>query len=411
MANLDRYAALKYRDFRLLWTGQFISNTGSQMQMVALNWHIYVLTNSAVALGVIGLVRFIPIVVFSLIGGSVVDAHNRKVILLWTQSCLAILAVILAATTFNGTINPLLIYIVTALAAAVMSFDTPARQAFIPNLVRREHITGAMSLNFIMFQTAIIIGPAIAGFLIGYLGLWQVYAINAVSFVAILVALLFIEHDGKIEGVRGTISVAAIIEGLAFVKSRTMIWSTMLLDFFSTFFASANVLLPIYAKDILQVGPQGLGLLYSAPSVGAVIAGVSIAHYSHRIKKPGVILLTAVGIFGLATIVFGLSRIFIISLIALAIIGVGDSISTIFRNTIRQLETPDSLRGRMTSINMIFFMGGPQLGEFEAGVLAALVGSSASVVIGGAGVLLVVGLTAFFVPALRKYVGHQEQPV
>lgn len=207
---------------------------------------------------------------------------------------------------------------------------------------------------------------------------------------------------GEIAGESGKVSLQAILEGLSFVKSKTIIWSTMLLDFFGTFFASATALLPIYAQSILHVGPIGFGFLYAAPSVGAVCAGLILA-YKGTITQQGKWLLVSVAVYALATILFGFSRVFFVSFIALFLVGAGDSISTVIRNTIRQLSTPDYIRGRMTAINMIFFMGGPQLGEFEAGALAAVVGAPISVAIGGIGTLIVVGIVAATIPVLRKY--------
>lgn len=402
-----RYPALKHSDFNYFWVGQFISNIGTQMQIVALSWHIYLLTHSALALGIIGLCRFAPIVIFSLIGGSFADVHNRKRIMFITQIIMAILSFILALTTFKGNATPTIIYFMTILSAIAISFDTPARQALIPNLVDRQHLPNAMSLNFIMFQSAIITGPAIGGFIIGYTGVGWVYLLNGLSFIAVLVALVLIKTSGNPTGAKSTVSISAIVEGLRFVKSKTLIWSTMVLDFFSTLFASATVILPIFATDVLNVGPQGLGLLYAAPSVGAVIAGLVMAHIG-TIKKQGLVLLIAVAAYGVATLLFGLSRNFLLSLFLLALVGAGDSVSTIIRNVIRNLETPDNIRGRMTAINMIFFMGGPQLGEFEAGVLAAAVGGPISVVIGGIGTLVAVSFVTIFIPAVRKYTYHES---
>ena len=376
------------------------------MQIVALNWHIYILTGSPIALAMIGLSRFIPIVLFSLIGGSFDDGHNRKKLQFITQTAHALLSALLAITTLGGTVNPTIIYIVTILASVVVSFDLPARQALIPNLVDKKHLSSAMSLNFIMFQTSVIVGPAVGGFVIGYLGVGVVYLINAISFVGGLTSLALIKNSGEPEGVKSQVSVKAIFEGLKFVKSKTLIWSTMILDFFSNFFASATVILPIFAKDILKVGPEGLGLLYAAPSVGAVLAGLFMAN-APRMKNQGKILLAAVAVYGVATIAFGLSKVFLISLIALAFVGAGDSVSTIIRNVLRNLVTPDNLRGRMTSINMIFFVGGPQLGEFEAGLLAAAVGGPLSVAVGGIGTLLIVGTVTWLIPALRRYQNHE----
>jgi len=380
------------------------------MQIVALNWQIYLLTHSPVALGLIGLFRFLPIVVFSLIGGSFADAHNRKRILIISETLLAIFAVILAVTTFQGSITPTVIYAITICAAILTSFDMPARQAFVPSLVPKSALTNALSLNSIMWQIALIIGPTIAGFIIAHSGIEQVYILNAASYVLSTILLLFIRADGSIMGTPSIVGIAAIKEGLRFVKTRTMIWSTMLLDFFSTLLAGATALMPIFASDILHVGPQGLGFLYAAPAVGAVVAGYIIAHLG-EIRKQGKVLLASVVLYAVGTILFGLSKHFQLSLLALFIIGAGDSISTIIRNTIRQISTPDAIRGRMTSINMIFFMGGPQLGEFEAGVLAAFVGAPMAVVTGGVGTLVVVGLMAAFIPSLRKYDKHTDEPL
>lgn len=400
--NNKRFPALKYRDFRLLWIGQFISVIGSQMQMVALNWHIYVLTNSAIALGLIGLTRFVPIMIFSLVGGSFADVLNRKKIMLTTQSALAIFAFILAAATFTKSVNPLIIFAITALSAIMVSFDIPSRQALIPNLVDKKHLANAMSLNVIMFQLATIVGPMIAGLLISKYNLGNIYAINSLSYLAAIISILLIKSKGDVKDKSGVFSLSSIKEGITFVKSKTIIWSTMILDFFSTFFSSAQALFPIFAKDILHVGPQGLGLLYSAPSLGAVIASFAMAH-AGTLSKQGKILLISVSLYAIGTVIFGISKFFPLSLLALLIIGAGDSISTIIRNTIRQLATPDNIRGRMTSINMIFFLGGPQLGEFQAGLLAAYLGAPLSVVIGGVGALVIVGIIAITIPTLRKY--------
>lgn len=404
----SRFPALTSFDFRLFWASQFISNIGSQMQFVALNWQIYELTHSAFALGLIGFIRFVPILIFSLIGGSVADAHNRKKILVITQSTLIFLSLILAITTFTKTINVSIIYIITALSAAALSFDLPARQALLPNLIDRTNLRNAISLNSIMFQTATILGPTISGLLIAHSGLATIYTINAFSFLFVIGSLFLISAKGQTEGVIPTkISFSSVIEGMAYVRSKKIIWSTMILDFFSTFFSSATALLPIFAKDILRVGPTGLGLLYAASSIGAVIAGAFIAH-KHNLRHQGIILLSSIALYASGTIAFGFSKIFILSFFALFIIGMGDSISMIIRNTVRQLETPDYIRGRMTSINMIFAMGGPQLGDFEAGILASIAGGPLAVITGGIGTLIVVGIMSLTIPALRLYDRHKS---
>ncbi|KKQ28483.1 MAG: Major facilitator superfamily [Candidatus Levybacteria bacterium GW2011_GWA1_37_16] len=402
----ERFAALRYRDFRLLWIGLLISNIGSQMQFAAINWHIFILTHSAVSLGLIGLSRFIPIAFFSLIGGAVADARNRKTILFITQIVLMSVSVFLAFATLLNIATPLIIYIITAISSIAIAFDSPPRQAIIPSLVHKDHLTNAMSLNSIMWRTAMIVGPTFAGIIIGQFGVAFVYFINAVSFIGVIVALVLMKTSGEVEGEPSKISFKAILEGLSFVKSKPIIWSTMILDFFSTFFASATSLLPIFAVNVLNVGSKGYGLLYAAESIGAVLSGYILAHLG-VIKNQGKTLLIAVFIYGLATVVFGLSKMFIISFFALFFVGVGDSVSTIIRNTIRQLTTPDYIRGRMTSVNMIFFMGGPQLGEFEAGMLAAMIGAPLSVVVGGIATIAVVGVVALKIPVLRRYTGEK----
>ncbi len=398
----QRFPALYYRDFLLMWLGQLVSFTGTQMQMVALNWHIYEITHSALALGLIGLFRFLPIVFFSLIAGSFSDAHNRKIILFSTQAIMGALSAFLAIQTFSHAITPLSIYIITILFAVCTSFELPARQSLMPSLVAKKDFANAMSIYNIMWQIASIGGPALAGIAIASIGVGNIYFFNALSYGGLIFALVFMQTSGKVTGVVTPISPAAILEGLRFVKSQTIIWSTTLLDFVGTFFASATSLIPIFAKDILHVGPIGLGLLYSAPALGAIVAGLIMTHIGH-VRRPGPLLLCGIALYGLGTIFFGISHIFILSLIALCLLGGGDSISTILRNTIRQLATPDHLRGRMSSITMIFFVGGPQLGDFEAGILAAAVGGPWSVIVGGIGTLLFIGLITYFVPLVRTY--------
>lgn len=403
----QRFPALHYRDYRLLWSGQLISTLGSQMQIVALNWQIYELTRSPIALGLIGLLRVIPIIIFSLVSGTFADSHNRKKILFITQISLTILSAGLALMTFSGVITPLWIYVITVLGAIGMSFDMPARSALVPQLVREEHLTNAMSLNSMVWEIAIIGGSSLAGIIIGSMSVGAVYAFNALSFLAVIFALWQMRATGAVTGKTAKVGLTSMFEGLRFVRSKTIVWSTMLLDFFSTFFASATALLPLFAKDILHVGPQGLGLLYAAPGIGAVLMSIIISHI-HDLRHQGKFLLSGIAVYAVGTIIFGVSKLFYLSLFGLFLIGAGDSLSTIIRNTVRQLATPDAIRGRMTSINMIFFMGGPQLGEFEAGILASLVGGPASVVVGGIGTLLIVVAATWGIPVLRNFDRHDS---
>ena len=372
------------------------------MQVVAINWHIYVLTGSPVALGLVSLSRFVPIVIFSLIGGVFADTHDRKRILLFTQSAMMIFAAILGLLTYSGGISVGLIYALSALSAAAMAFDAPARQALPPNLVPPEHLTNALSLNNIMRQTASIVGPGLVGFVIAWHGVAAVYWINAVSFLAVLIALVLMivptqQHPGT---TRFTLS--AITEGIRFVWKSQILLSTTLLDFCGSFFSSASALLPIFAHEILQVGPQGLGILYAAESVGAVVAGVGMS-MAGNIRRKGSLVLWALAVYGAATVLYGVSRWFVLSVLFLALVGAADTFSTILRNTVRQMVTPDHNRGRMGSVNMIFARGGPQLGNLEAGIVAGLVGAPLSVVTGGIATLLLVGSVAWRVRQLREY--------
>jgi len=408
--NKDRqtaFSSLRHRDFRLLWLGQIISVTGSQMQLVAINWHIYLLTGSALALGLVGLFRAGPIIVCSLMGGVVADVIDRRRLMMATQTIMLACSAVLAVITFGGLQRVWPIYFLTAIASGAWAFDTPARQSLMPSLVPAKDFPNAVSLSMLMFQIGMIVGPALAGFLLGKFGPGVIYALNAASFVAVIVGLALMRTSGQpseSESDKTRVSFGALVEGLQFVWRTPIIVQTMTLDFVATFFASANQLLPIYAKDILQVGAQGLGFLAAAPACGAVITGLIMARLG-TLKKQGLVVIASVAIFGAGTIAFGFSRIFWLSLLMLAIVGAADTVSTILRHTIRQLATPNNLRGRMTSINMIFFMGGPQLGEVEAGALAALVGAPLSVVTGGVGCLL--GAVIAFVggKTLRRYVG------
>ncbi len=398
------FAALRQRNFRLLWAGQFISVSGSQMQSAAILWQVYALTGSPLALGAVGLCRLVPIFLFGILSGVVADSVDRRKLMILTQTGLAAVALGFAALSFTGTMTIGLLYLLMTLSASFGVFDAPARQSLIPALVPRDDLANAFSLNSTMMQAASVIGPAAAGLMIGQAGLGWVYLINAVSFLAVIYSLLAMKGVGGGTVERTPISLAAAKEGMRFVFTHPIIRSTMLLDFIATFFASATALLPIFAADILRVGAEGYGLLFSAAAIGALGMGVFLS-LIHRIPRQGRVLLAAVGLFGLATAVFGISRSFWITFAALAVTGATDMISMVIRNTARQLQTPDSLRGRMVSVNMIFFQGGPQLGELEAGVVADWIGAPASVVIGGLGSIAATAWIAASTPELRKYNG------
>jgi MFS family permease len=404
-ANRPRlFAALHHRNFRLLWTGQFISFSGSQMQSAAILWQVWVLTHDPLALGMVGLCRLAPIFLFGILSGVVADSVDRRKLMILTQTGMAGVALAFAAFSFTNTMTIGLLYGLMILSASFGAFDAPARQSLIPTLVPREDMANAFSLNSTMMQAATVVGPAAAGLMIGQAGLGWVYLINALSFLAVIFSLMAMTGaGGRIES-PGRISFGAAAEGMRFVFSHPIIRSTMLLDFIATFFASATALMPIFAADILKVGAEGYGLLYSAAALGALTTGI-ILSLLHRLPRQGPVLLGAVGLFSLATLVFGMSRIFWLTFAALAVTGATDMVSMVIRNTARQMQTPDSMRGRMVSLNMIFFMGGPQLGEFEAGAVADWIGAPASVILGGLGSLIATTWVAAATPELRKYRG------
>lgn len=399
--------SLKHRRFFYLWLGLLISIAGTQMQIWAIFWHIRTLTEEPIALGGVGLARILPVIVFSLIGGAVADSFKRTRILFITQSSAALIALSLGLFTQFGNITIWHIYALTALQAIAVAFDGPARQALVPNLVPAKDLPNAFSMTSLAFQTGAILGPALSGFAIAFGGQEVVYYINAGSFLAVIVALLLIGDIPQKASARAkAVSWESIREGILFIWNKPIILSTMLLDFIATFFASANTLMPIVAVDILKVGVLEYGWLSAAQSVGAVLAALVVSQV-HELRRQGPIFLGAVVVFGAATILFGLSSSFVLAWSALAVIGAADSVSTIIRNTIRQLQTPDHIRGRMTSVNMIFFQGGPQLGEVEAGIVAQLFGASFAIVSGGIACILGMMLIVRKWPALLNYNGDE----
>ena len=407
---LPNARALRSRNFRLLWLSLFVSFAGSFMQQAAILWHVSLLVepeHKGIALGMVGLVRVVPIILFSLISGVAADVFDRRKLMLVTQIGGTLVASTLALLTFMGLSAVWPIYVLAAIGAATSAFDAPARQALLPMLVSREDLPNAISLNTVMVQVAQVGGPALGGVVIALTSVAWAYVFNAISFLVVVIALGMMRDVPKME--RGKshagdeMSLHAAREGLRFVFRSPMIRSTMLLDFFATFFASATALLPIFAQDILHVGPRGYGWLYAAPAVGASLGSVIMVGAVDDIDRRGPVLVWAVVAYGAATVVFGCSTVFWLSFLCLAVSGASDAVSMVIRNLIRQLDTPDGMRGRMTGINMVFFMGGPQLGELEAGTVANWLGAPFSVVSGGLGCLAATGLVVFLTPQLRSY--------
>lgn len=420
MTTPPRLVALQHRDFRLFWFGQLISTIGSQMQLTAIDWHVYELLRGteytvllfgrevdlgaeALGLGSLGLVRILPIFVFALLGGMLADTRDRRWLMVGARATAAVFAAMLAILTFTGRDSVGAIYVLTAAGAAAMAFDSPARQSLVPNLVPRHHLSNAVSLNTLTGHLGTIAGAGVAGLLLGLFNIGLVYTFNVLGFIIVIVTLLNLRYrPGERVTGRSGVSWQALVEGLRFTHGSRIIWGTMLLDFFATFFSSARTMLPIVAGEILKVGPAGYGIMRTAEPIGAMVAG---AYMSLRptIRRQGVVLLGSVVVYGLATALFGVSTIFAFSYLLFASIGAADTISTVIRGTVRQLLTPDHLRGRMTSVNMLFFMGGPQLGELEAGLVAAFWGVPFAIVSGGLATVLLTGWVAWKYPLLRTY--------
>ena len=418
------YAVLRHRDFRLMWGSQLVSQLGTQMQSAALHWHVYLLAGSPLALGAVGLTRVVPLVAFSLVGGLLADRADRRRVLLASQSVMLVASAVLAALTLLGHASLWTLYGLNAVLAAAAAFDNPARQALVPRLVPARELSGALSLNLAMFHVAMIGGPALTGLALAAgagaagapgglaiqgLRLGLIYAANAASFLGVLVALLALRTSGAVEPQGGVHEppLRALAEGLRFVLTTPlMVWTTGL-DFLATFFAGSLSLLPIVADQVLGVGPRGYGWLVAAPAVGALLGALRAAVLPLP-RSQGRVLLTSVAFYGLTTAVYGLSRSFALTLAMLAAGGLADAVSTVIRQTLRQELTPDALRGRMTAFNMIFFMGGPQLGELEAGLVASLfasteLGVTVSIVSGGLATLLVTAAVAARARVVREY--------
>jgi len=396
-----RFSSLRSRDFRLLIAGQAVSLTGSSMQQVAVVWQLYLLTGSPLSLGMLGLFRVTPILLLALGGGVAADALDRRKLMIASQTGMMLASLGLLAATHMGVVTPGIIYALAALGGVASAFDPPARQALVTQLVPVDALPNAFSLYMTAYQIAAVAGPALGGAFLAWKGVEPIYLLDVISYLAVIVALLAMEHKAPTRGL-SQMSAAAALEGLKFLKRSPIILSTMLLDFFATFLAGSLLLLPFFADQLLKVGPRGLGVLYAAQPLGATVAGVALS-FLPTIRRQGRAIVVSVALYGVAIAVFGVSNWFPLSLFALAASGAADTVSAVMRQTVRQLLTPDELRGRMTSVNMMFFIGGPQLGEVEAGVVAKLAGVRFSVWSGGALCVLAAIAAAAVVPSLRGY--------
>ncbi|MCP6757577.1 MAG: MFS transporter [Fischerella sp. CENA71] len=400
VAQHDPFAALRYRDYRLFTIGRVLLFTGSQMQTVAIGWELYERTNSAMILGGVGLAQVLPMIALTLIAGHVADKSDRKHTMLLSIILLVLCSLALAFISYSqGTV--VLVYSCLLLTGVARAFLKPASDALMWQLIPVSAFTNAATWNSTSFQLATVIGPALGGFAIAALGsATGVYVLAAIaSFLCF--ALTVAIKEQKTTFAKEPISLKALSAGAKFVWQNQVILAAITLDMFAVLLGGAVALLPIFAKDILQVGPVELGYLQAAPSIGALIMAVALAHLP-PLRKAGPALLWSVVGFGIVTIIFGLSRWFWLSLLMLALSGALDSISVVIRHTLVQIRTPDHLRGRVAAINSVFISASNELGGFESGLTAALFGPVISVVGGGIGTIIVVIATAMIWPEIRK---------
>ena len=395
-------APLGYRDFRLFWTGSLLSNIGSQFTLVAMAWQIYELTNSPLQVGFLGLARAIPQILLFLIGGLLADAVNRRKLMMCTQTGLCAISTTLALLTFAGRASPLMLYLGATLLALFTSLDAPARQSLTPNLIPRAQLGSAMALDTSQRQISAIAGPSLAGMVIALLGPGTCYAADALSWLVMLVALALLRTKLQEGKGWGALSLNSLREGLNFVWGHAIIFPFMLLDCGATFFGSVRALLPIYARDILVVGPVGLGVLYSAIAAGSLLVAGTMT-LLRPVWRAGTWIIVGVSFYAVCTALFAVSQTFWFSVLMLACVGAGNTVGAILRHTINQLSTPDDLRGRMSSVNSIFTNSGPQLGQFESGVVAAWLGAELSALTGALATLVIVALVAAAFPRARNY--------
>ncbi len=395
------FQTLRHRDFRLLWAADSIAMLGTQMQRLAIIWQVYLITEDPFQLGLLALFRFVPVAVFGIVGGVVADQHDRRQVLIWAHVGLFATSGALAVATFADYASLWLLFLVTFVSSTFNSLAGPARQALIPTLVERREIAGATTIANLSMQTAGIIGPALGGVVIASVGVGAAYLWNALSFVAVIVAAILMRVRAEPMPIT-TRGLRAAKEGIAFLFATPILLAVMGLDFAATFFGTNTTLMPIFAEEILDIGAEGMGLLLSSIAAGAVIGSLVMSVLPVP-QRPGRAIILAIAGYGACTIGFGLSQSMVLAVVFLAGSGAADSISMAMRAAIRNLVTPDAYRGRIAAAHSTFAMGGPQLGEFRAGAMAAAFGTPASVAIGGVLTILSCLVAVRMVPPLTRY--------
>lgn len=396
----DPYEALRFRDFRLFLIGDVTSSIGQQMQSVAIGWELYERTGSAMVLGVVGLVQALPVIVLTLPAGHVADQFDRKRVVMMTQLMLALCSIGLAVLSYSHEAISL-VYACLFLIGVARAFNQPARNALLPSLIPIDALNNAVTWKSSSFQIASVGGPAFGGLVIALL--------HSATLVYVFTAILAFTSFGYLASIatkqpprsKSAATLKSLAAGISFVWQTKVILAAITLDMFAVLLGGATTLLPIYAKDILHVGPTGLGWLRAAPAIGAFLMAAIVAHLP-PMQKAGKIMLWAVAGFGAATIVFGISHSFWLSLLMLMLTGAFDNISVVVRHTLVQLKTPDHMRGRVSAVNSVFIGTSNELGGFESGLVAALFGPVVAVVGGGIGTVAVVFLVAWIWPQIRQ---------
>jgi MFS family permease len=397
------FQSLRHRGVPLFLASRLFLITASQMVSVAIGWQVYELTKSPLHLGAIGLAIFVPAMAFSLLGGHASDRHDRRRILLVCIGCSLLCAGLLAAQAFGHAPSLAVIYTVAAIIGVIRAFSGPAGASFLPTLVPPADFGNAVAWSMLGFQVGSVVGPGVGGVVYAAVGsAGPVYLVAAGLYAAALLAMAFVPSPAKREAAAATLR--SLLAGIAYVWKERIILGAMALDLFAVLLGGATALLPIFARDILGAGPAELGLLRSAPAIGAGLTALAIAFHPLR-RRLGWTLLGGVALFGLATIVFGLSRSIPLSVASLAVAGAADMLSVNIRHTLIQMTTPDAMRGRVSAVAFVFIGASNELGEFESGVTAAWWGTARAVVVGGVGTCVVVAATAALFPRLRKVDG------
>jgi MFS family permease len=401
----DSYAALRHRDYRWFIISLFAMTLASQIQAVVVGWQVYSLTHDPLSLGLIGLAEALPFIAVALPAGYLADRWNRRRLsvaaLVVLSLCSVSLLLMSASAGMLDRVGVRLIYAIIFVSGIARGLLQPARQALGAELIPRVVYENAVAWRSSTWQTAAVVGPAVGGLVYGFSGAVAAYGMDAALMLLALAAFLFMRYAPTARELAEESIFAGLITGLRFVWSEPVILGALSLDLFSVFLGGAEALLPVFASEILRVGPQGLGILRAAPAAGAVLTGISLAHRP-PIERAGRALLVSVAAFALAIIGFGLSRSFFLSVVLLGISGMADSVSVVIRSTLLQLLTPLEMLGRVSAVNSVFIGSSNELGAFESGVAARLIGTVPAVVVGGAAALAVVGLTARTVPRLRE---------